>query len=259
MSAFRTARQLTSASSRLRFSSRALFRSPILATKVARPSAGRAFSGSTQSFSASADRPLVQKLKEELQYEVDSAPMENTPEFLAAFQADGLWKIQDTPGNDEVFMTRQFGDESIRVMFSIADLHDLDADLEDEHTEDGEPKEPGPEFRVSVSITKPTAPSALNIDLYCAEGAFHPATVSFYKTAALGRDLTIESDFSRRTLYVGPLFEMLDATLQEQFTTFFQERGIDEHLAHFVPQYAEWKEQKEYVDWLKNVSDFVAA
>jgi Mitochondrial glycoprotein len=39
-------------------------------------------------------------------------------------------------------------------------------------------------------------------------------------------------------------FETLDLNLQEEFERFFQERGINESLAFFVPEYAQYKEQK---------------
>ena len=41
-----------------------------------------------------------------------------------------------------------------------------------------------------------------------------------------------------------PQFETLDLSLQEEFEKFLQERGINENLAFFVPEYAQYKEQK---------------
>jgi hypothetical protein len=39
-------------------------------------------------------------------------------------------------------------------------------------------------------------------------------------------------------------FETLDLTFQEEFEKFLQERGVNESLAFFVPEYAQHKEQK---------------
>jgi complement component 1 Q subcomponent-binding protein, mitochondrial len=39
-------------------------------------------------------------------------------------------------------------------------------------------------------------------------------------------------------------FETLDVSLQEVLEKFLQERGINENLAFFVPEYAQYKEQK---------------
>ena len=38
-----------------------------------------------------------------------------------------------------------------------------------------------------------------------------------------------------------------------------EERGIDSGLALFIPDLAEFKEQKEYVRWLANMKKFVEA
>ena len=38
---------------------------------------------------------------------------------------------------------------------------------------------------------------------------------------------------------------------------YLEERGINTALATFIPDYAELKEQKEYISWLKNLKAFV--
>jgi complement component 1 Q subcomponent-binding protein len=42
-------------------------------------------------------------------------------------------------------------------------------------------------------------------------------------------------------------FETLDLTFQEEFEKFLQERGINESLAFFVPEYSQYKEQKVHL------------
>ena len=39
-------------------------------------------------------------------------------------------------------------------------------------------------------------------------------------------------------------FDTLDVAVQDEFEKFLTERGINESLAYFIPEYAEWKEQK---------------
>ena len=68
--------------------------------------------------------------------------------------------------------------------------------------------------------------------------------ISFYKDAALATGLTAEADWSRRGLYIGPQFDHLDVNVQEEFDEFLAERGVDQNLAMFLPEYAEYKEQK---------------
>ena len=45
-------------------------------------------------------------------------------------------------------------------------------------------------------------------------------------------------------------FETLDLQVQEEFEKFLQERGINESLAFFVPEYAQHKEQKVHAFFL---------
>ena len=47
--------------------------------------------------------------------------------------------------------------------------------------------------------------------------------------------------------------DTLDVTVQEEFEKFLQERGINDSLAAFVPEYAEFKEQKvRAASWLRD-------
>ncbi|KAJ7765268.1 regulatory protein suaprga1 [Mycena metata] len=259
MSALRTVRQLTAASARLTLPKNLARGLPLSAL---RPTVTRTFTASARSLKAAdspASRQLAQKLREELNYEEETTSDE-IPQFLADFKESGVWKIEDTPANDEVFITRTFGEEKIRIMFSIADLHNIDPE-EDEPSEDAnaQVEEPSPEFRVLLSITKPNHPGALNAYLYCTEDEIHPVTLGFYKSARVAQELTIEADFLRRTVYTGPPIEMLDLGLQEDFGSFLRERNIDGELAAFVPLYAKWKEQREYMEWLRGIESFVAA
>jgi complement component 1 Q subcomponent-binding protein, mitochondrial len=78
----------------------------------------------------------------------------------------------------------------------------------------------------------------------CQEGAFIIDNVSFYPSAQVGTELTAEADWKRRGLYIGPQFDTLDVGVQEELEKFLAERGINESLALFVPEFAEYKEQK---------------
>jgi complement component 1 Q subcomponent-binding protein len=56
-----------------------------------------------------------------------------------------------------------------------------------------------------LDVLQTTHPGALHADLYCADGAFDVANVAYYKDARVATELSIASDWERRTLWTGPL------------------------------------------------------
>ncbi|PPQ69760.1 hypothetical protein CVT24_002972 [Panaeolus cyanescens] len=219
----------------------------------------RAFSASAGRFgSGTTDVALSQKLQEEIKYEQENATETQTPEGIKSFLEQGVWSIEDVRGNDEVTLTRKFGDENIRIMFSIADI--TEENLLDEAENESEEDIVAPAaIRASVSITKASAPGCINVDLFCQEDTFVIENISFYDSAKLGTELTAEADWQRRGVYIGPQFETLDQAVQDEFEKYLNERGINESLAAFIPEYATHKEQQEYVKWLGKVRSFVDA
>ncbi|KAH9962300.1 mitochondrial glycoprotein [Lactifluus volemus] len=232
---------------------------PFSRVSVALPATRASFSVSARRFGeGTTDGDVSAKISEEIAYEKESA-VEGEPEFLQEFNKTGIWTIEDVAGNDEITLHRKFGNEHIRLIFSIADLQieeNVEPSDEDVTSADAEPSYP---LRCSFTITKPSVPGALSIDAVCQEGVFVVENASFYNDSKLATDLTAESDWKRRGLYIGPQFETLDVSLQEVLEKFLQERGINENLAFFVPEYAQYKEQKEYVDWLSKVKSFIDA
>jgi complement component 1 Q subcomponent-binding protein, mitochondrial len=83
--------------------------------------------------------------------------------------------------------------------------------------------------------------------------------VYYHKSAALANAQTAEADWERRGVYAGPPFGNLDEDLQVLLERYLDERGINTQLALFIPDYIDFKEQKEYMRWLENVKGFVAA
>ncbi|KZV98167.1 mitochondrial glyco protein [Exidia glandulosa HHB12029] len=226
--------------------------------------AARAFSASTSARSeGSSDAALSAKLQEELTYEetnTEGAAPGTTPEFLKAFQEQGIWTIVETQGSDEVTLTRKFGNEQIKLVFSISDVDQNQEDEFPTEEEDGEMNEDQPfsyPIRTSITITKPSSKGALVIDALAQDGAFLADSIAYYSDASVANGAGAEADWARRGLYFGPQFAQLDVAVQEEFERYLSERGIDESLALFIPDYAEYKEQKEYVSWLSNVKTFI--
>ena len=60
------------------------------------------------------------------------------------------------------------------------------------------------------------------------------------------------------SLRPGPRFYQLDDDLRLEFYTYLEERDIDQDFSYFVLTYSKQKEQKEYVNWLENLTEFVS-
>ncbi|KAG7094969.1 hypothetical protein E1B28_005769 [Marasmius oreades] len=231
------------------------------------PASKRTFSVSARVFGQGAtDNALSTKLAEELKYETENVIKSDTPEFLQAFKAQGVWEIEDAAYQDEVTLTRKFGNETLRVMFSIADVRaEEDESLNNEEAleRDEEPEEHDEEvlnsfpIRVSVSVTKASTLGSLSVDMLVQDGHFVIDNITSYRDSKIGTELTAEADWKRRGIYIGPQFDTLDVGLQEEFNKWLEERGINDSVALFIPEYAEYKEQVEYVRWLEGVKGFI--
>ncbi|ELU41758.1 regulatory protein suaprga1 [Rhizoctonia solani AG-1 IA] len=185
------------------------------------------------------DLSLSQKLHEEINFELQAAKANaEVPAFLKEFQSSGIWKIEDLEGHDEVALERTFGNETCVIYWDYPAFEDAEgADEQDAPI-------PMPPIRCSIIITKGSDQGALSIDALAQDGAIVVDNISFYTNAKLATELTSEADWKRRGLYIGPQFDHLDTNVQEEFERYLDERGIGGDLALFVPDYAEYKEQK---------------
>ncbi|KAF5876713.1 putative mitochondrial glycoprotein [Botrytis fragariae] len=227
------------------------------------------------------DAELVEKLASEIQMEEEMKEHEELPTSVKDYMENGPFEILDTPGQEEVVLTRSFGDEKIRVSFSIADLNAYDPDSdefqdramsdEDPNIDPADPSELDPEnpsdaegeshgfpARVNIIVEK-KGKGALAIETVAEDGMIVIDNVYYYADAAHAYAKTTEAVHQRQDMYVGPPYGNLDEDLQVLMERYLDERGINQALAIFVPDYIDMKEQKEYLRWLKNVKGFVEA
>lgn len=115
---------------------------------------------------------------------------------------------------------------------------------------DGE-EELGPSLPLSftVTITKP-GNKAIEVRAVADDGVVEIESLNYFPKAELLEAKNADDAAEARGLYVGPPFRNLDADLQAMFAAYLDERGINTTLATFLPEYVEFKEQREYVQWL---------
>jgi len=260
----------------------------------ARTQFGPAFSTSVirKEAAGEVDDELVAKFASEIELEQEMKD-DDVPTSVKEYLENGPFELIDTPGQEEVALVRQYGDEHIRVTFSIADLNAIDPeadyqdralndedDMDNENINQGdknfkvapedsiapadeeedamdEPQESFP-ARVNIVIEK-RGKGALAVETVAQDGQIIIDNVFFYPDAAHAYAKTPEKAHERADMYVGPPFGNLDEDLQVLLERYLDERGINTALALFVPDYIDMKEQKEYLRWLENVKSFVEA
>ncbi|KAG0323215.1 Mitochondrial acidic protein mam33 [Dissophora globulifera] len=256
------------------------FASPAMITRVGSVSALRSFSHTPLAWGKS-DKELITVLESEIKHEEEQG--DDTPDSITSYLKTSPFQIADKSGSDEVVLTRKFGNEEIKIVFSVSDINsadeedeiDLEEELEGEDGQqptqslsasgDAEEDEEQDDLdsltfpvRCLITITKPNAGS-ISVDAIAQDGAFIVESISNIKDSALAAASTAESDWEKRGLYSGPPFAELDEELQISFEKFLEERDINSDLANFVPNYVFQKDQVEYTNWLKDLKGFIAS
>lgn len=96
----------------------------------------------------------------------------------------------------------------------------------------------------------------VTVQAACSEQIFVIESVAWSKEPPADPE-TAQSYFAEKQGYGGPPWPQLDEEMQLLIERYLEERGINTALAMFIPDYAELKEQKEYINWLKNLKSFV--
>ncbi|MCJ1471667.1 hypothetical protein MMC13_000307 [Lambiella insularis] len=264
-----------------------------------------------------ADQELSVKLQQELQLERDTNDSDELPPNITDFLDNSPFEIQDIPGQEEVTLTRSFGDEKIKISFSIVDLNALNDDpdqyaddkalfdeeggempeegqsggaqskgtinqgrskggnfnvapedsiapadrpeLADDESPADEEDEPSFPARLNITIQKPGTSGAFQVEAIAQDGSIVVENVYFYGKSEHAEPKGPQDEFNSRNLYSGPPFGNLDQDLQVLIERYLDERGINTALALWVPEYIDFKEQREYINWLANLKSFIDA
>ncbi|ETI24847.1 hypothetical protein G647_04217 [Cladophialophora carrionii CBS 160.54] len=247
------------------------------------------------------DEALIAKLNNERQLELQSQT-DDKQAIIDEFLENSPFKLHDKPGSHEIVLTRDFGNEKIKIKLSVSDISeypaeddfdaiDEDGALSDEdfgagrktanqsgarggkvdvlpedsiapvdraEGEEAEDEQPSPAYpaQLTITITKP-GNKAIEIRAVAQDGTIEIENLSFFPKESLLEAQSTKDASEARSLYAGPPVDELDPELQQMLQQYLEERGIDEELASFLPEYMDYKEQKEYVKWLEDLENFV--
>ena len=122
--------------------------------------------------------------------------------------------------------------------------------MDDESPDNDEDQDPGFPARVNITIEKPGSEGALQVESIAQDGVIAIENVYYFPKAEYADAETAEQDWARKLMYTGPPYGNLDQDLQVLLERYLDERGINTALALWVPEYIDFKEQREYVRWL---------
>ena len=157
----------------------------------------------------------------------------------------------------EVLLQGSVGDESIKIKFNAQDTVELEDDDNEEEYADDEDKEPEQDEEEEEEDELPGVHFTANVTR---------DNKGLQFDCVAGSNLTIErvrylKDFAKHdedeTLYFGPNFIDLELDVQDKFYSYLAERNIDDELAQFIAQFADLKEQREYLTFLEDAATFV--
>ena len=130
------------------------------------------------------------------------------------------------------------------------EYEDHDEEQEEEgatkEEEDFDPAEFEPDIGINFTATVEKGDGQIMV-YHCVAG-----DKVYVKTITHSKDTELSA-------YKGPKYEELDLKIQDSVAEYLEERGINEYLAIFICMYADYKEQKEYVKWLKQYQKFLDA
>ncbi|KAI7898571.1 mitochondrial glycoprotein [Cokeromyces recurvatus] len=210
------------------------------------------------------DPDLVHLLEEELKFE-KSDDKDEPPAFIKEFLDTNLFHIDDRPGHDKVILSRTFGNEKINVIFSISDINKPSEtekeittdDVDDDGSEkiikkkddsvDQDLEDAAFPVRATILIQKEGVRGALVLHTVAQDGYLNINSTRFFKDEIKNiTDFHNEHQLEEKDSYMGPNFDELNDDIQTTFSQYLEERGINTALATFLPDYVDYKEQKEY-------------
>ncbi|KIV96330.1 hypothetical protein PV10_00211 [Exophiala mesophila] len=244
------------------------------------------------------DQELSAKIAQEHSLELESHD-DSKDESVNEYLKSSPFTVTEKPGSHEIVLTREFGNEQIKVELSISDINNMSEEEFDQNDEDDafddEPEyeqekrtinqskggkidvmpedsiapadregdldySSGPSYPIRILVTI-TKPGnkAIQVAAVVVDGTIDIENLTIYEKASLVDAEGNKEAREAQSLYEGPPIRNLDPELQMHLERYLEERGINAELAVFLPDYVDQKEQKEYVSWLDNLRKFIDA
>ncbi|PIA60491.1 hypothetical protein AQUCO_00300174v1 [Aquilegia coerulea] len=185
------------------------------------------------------DHTLIKVIQSEIKCFKESQESELVDKPPPAFP----FEIEDNPGQRTLILRREYNGETIKVEVHMPSLvtgeDDDDDDDEDEQASHSS-------IPLVVTVSKKCQPSLeFGVTAFADEVSIDCMSVK-------------ESIVSEDELpYEGPDFTSLDENLQKAFLKYLELRGIKPSTTNFLHEYMINKDSREFLNWLKNLKNFI--
>lgn len=207
-------------------------------------------------------------LKSEIKVESDAAVDSSIQSFQEFLDKSGFSVVDTSGRNLAQIIKKSDNGETIHVFFDVSQVANLPYDsalAENTASADGEAANEddydalSDNFaNVNAVIIRDADKSAVSFELLMnlQEGSFYVDSVTPFESAEEALNDSAEAEVKRELVYHGPPFSNLDEELQESLEVYLSSRGVDEELSSFIAAFSEFKENEEYIKWLKNMRQF---
>ncbi len=211
---------------------------------------------SSRSFSSKAT--LLDILSREENEEIDTGNTEMPEELLDLRSTiEEAWKIVENGASTDLFKIDS-GSNKIQLSFHCQDTLEVDeeAGVYSDDDDEEEEEEPASPVRFTVTVTK--AGKSLNFACFSEYGEVKIEGVS--TTASSTAEYVHENQGTLPKIeYQGPDFTELAEDLQETLVEYLDEEcGVNADVAAFVAMSADYREEINYVDFLKQAQSIVS-
>lgn len=202
-------------------------------------------------FAGVPNKRLVKALDKELEYEHGQYKID---ESVGPFLSQSGFEIVDIDGVPQVVLKKSADGIDVEITFSARSPQDQPENQEEE-AEEGDQQGENNFVDFQVMLKKSGDSKGLIYECSSVESEIHVNNV-VYSDDIESADR--ETNYVNKTSYRGPDFTTLDEKVQNAFVEHLKSFGVTEDLAIFVETYSLDKEHRLYMEWLRNVKNFLA-
>jgi len=206
--------------------------------------------------SFSSKSSLLEILAREEEEEKDTGNLKMPTELFDLKKTiEGSWKIVEDGATTNFFKIENSSSNKIQVSFHCQDTLEVEEPEYDEDNEEEDDEASSP-VRFTVTVTK--AGKSLNFACFSEYGLVKVEGVS--TTGASTAEHVHENQGTLpKVEYQGPDFTELAEDLQDALVDYLDEEcGVNSDMAAFIAMFADYREEVQYVDFLKQAQSIVS-